>query len=229
MLDPEPGRVGLGCWAALPWFAWLPRDIRIGEFDYNVDEAQHAVTGLFIADAFRDLPIRHPVQYAYRYYAQYPAVAILHWPPLFYIFEGLSFLVLGPSVVSARLTVLLFCVLLLYQWFRLVEETLDSYTAGICTVVLGLLPMVLLFEKSVTLETPSLALGVAAIRHWIGYLEKNQRRSLYSSRFRLESWVAGSAEPGLREGPSKKLPSRYSVGTREKLTANGAEEGSCGF
>ena len=155
------------------------RDIRIGEFDYNVDEAQHAVTGLFIADAFRDLPIRHPVQYAYRYYAQYPAVAILHWPPLFYIFEGLSFLVLGPSVVSARLTVLLFCVLLLYQWFRLVEETLDSYTAGICSAVLGLLPMILLFEKSVMLEIPSLALGVAAIRHWIGYLEQNQKRSLY--------------------------------------------------
>jgi len=155
------------------------RDIRIGEFDYNVDEAQHAVTGLFIADAFRDLPIRHPVQYAYRYYAQYPAVAILHWPPLFYIFEGLSFLVLGPSVVSARLTVLLFCILLLYQWFRLVEEMLDSYTAGICTPALGLLPMVLLFEKSVMLEIPSLALGIAAIRHWIGYLEQNRRKSLY--------------------------------------------------
>jgi len=163
------------------------RDIRIGEFDYNVDEAQHAVTGLFVADAFRDLPIRHPVQYAYRYYAQYPAVAILHWPPLFYIFEGLSFLILGPSVVSARLTVLLFCVLLLYQWFRLVEETLDSYTAGICTAALGLLPMVLLFEKSVMLEVPSLALGVAAIRHWIGYLERHQRKSLYLSALWLSA------------------------------------------
>jgi len=163
------------------------RDIRIGEFDYNVDEAQHAVTGLFVADAFRDLPIRHPVQYAYRYYAQYPAVAILHWPPLFYIFEGLSFLVLGPSVVSARLSVLLFCVLLLYQWFRLVEETLDSYTAGICTAALGLLPMVLLFEKSVMLEVPSLALGVATIRHWIGYLEQHRRRSLYLSALWLSA------------------------------------------
>src|SRR5260370_16718894 len=126
------------------------RDIRIGEFDYNVDEAQHAVTGLFIADTFRDLPIRHPVQYAYRYYAQYPAVAILHWPPLFYIFEGLSFLALGPSVVSARLTVLLFCVLLLYQWFRLVEQMLDSYPPGICPPALGLLPLVLLFDKDLT-------------------------------------------------------------------------------
>lgn len=140
------------------------RDIRLGEFDYHADEAQHAVTGLFVSDAFRDLPIRHPIQYAYRYYAQYPAVAILHWPRLFYVFEGLSFLILGPSVVSARLTVLLFCVLQLYQWFRLIEENLDSYTAGICGAVLGLLPLILLFENSVMLEIPSLALGVATIR-----------------------------------------------------------------
>jgi len=156
------------------------RDIRKGEFDFNVDEAQHAVTGLFVADALRDLPVRHPVQYAYRYYAQYPAVAILHWPPLFYIFEALSFLVFGASVVSARLTVIFFTVVLLYQWFLLVEELQDSYTAGIATAVLGLLPMMLLFEKTVMLEIPSLALGVGAIRYWIRYLDQGRRRSLYA-------------------------------------------------
>jgi dolichyl-phosphate-mannose-protein mannosyltransferase len=155
------------------------RDIQRGEFDYYIDEAQHAVTGLFVADALHDLPLRHPVQYAYAYYAQYPAVAILHWPPLFYLFEGLSFLLLGPSVVAARATVIFFSVLLLYQWFLLVEDLQDSYTACISTAVLGLLPMVLLFEKTVMLEIPSLALCVAAIRHWIGFLDRGRRSSLY--------------------------------------------------
>jgi dolichyl-phosphate-mannose-protein mannosyltransferase len=150
-----------------------------GEFDYYIDEAQHAVTGLFVADFLHDLPLRHPVQYAYLYYAQYPAVAILHWPPLFYLFEGMSFLLLGPSVVSARLTVIFFSVVLLYQWFLLVEELQDSYTAAISTAVLGLLPMVLLFEKTVMLEIPSLALCVGAIRHWIRYLDQGRRSSLY--------------------------------------------------
>jgi hypothetical protein len=155
------------------------RGIQTGEFDYYTDEAQHAVTGLFVADALQDLPLRHPVQYAYRYYAQYPAVAILHWPPLFYLFEGVSFLLLGPSVVSARLTIIFFTVVLLYQWFLLVEEQQDSYTAGVSTAILGLLPMVLLFEKTVMLEIPSLALGVAAIRYWIRYLDQGRRSSLY--------------------------------------------------
>ncbi len=156
------------------------RDIRVGEFEYNVDEAQHAVTGLFVADAMRDLPLRHPVQYAYTYYAQYPAVAILHWPPLFYVFEAASFLLFGASVVSARLTVMAFLFVLLYQWFRLVEEWQDSYTAAISTAVLGFLPMMVVFEKTVMLEIPSLALSVAAIRHWIRYLDSGRRSSFYA-------------------------------------------------
>jgi Dolichyl-phosphate-mannose-protein mannosyltransferase len=153
--------------------------IRRGEFDFNVDEAQHGVTGLFVADALHDLPFRHPVEYAYRYYAQYPAIAIVHWPPLFYVFEGLSFLTMGPTVVAARAAVLLFSLLLCYQWFGLVEEMQDVRTAAISTGMLALLPMMVLFEKTVMLEIPSLALSIAAIRAWIGYMEKGERASLY--------------------------------------------------
>jgi hypothetical protein len=161
----------------------IARGIHTGEFDYNVDEAQHAVTGLFVADALHDLPIRHPVQYAYHYYAQYPAVAILHWPPLFYLFEGISFMLLGPTVVAARLTVIFFAVVLFYQWFLLVEELQDSYTAAVCAVVLGLLPTMLVFEKTIMLEIPSLALGVGAVRHWIRYLQEGRRSSLFAFGF----------------------------------------------
>lgn len=68
----------------------IVRRIRVGEFSYNVDETQHAVTGLFVADFLRDHPLRHPMQYTYEYYAQYPALSgVLHWPPLFYLVEGL--------------------------------------------------------------------------------------------------------------------------------------------
>jgi hypothetical protein len=155
------------------------RNLRKGEFSYYIDEAQHAVTGLFVADAIHDFPVRHPVQYAYAYYAQYPAVGLLHWPPLFYLCEGLAFLIFGPSAVSARLTIICFTVVLLYQWFLLVEELQDSYTAAISTVVLGLIPMVLVFEKTVMLEIPSLALGMAATRHWFRYLDSGRRSSLY--------------------------------------------------
>lgn len=161
--------------------------IRRGEFDFNVDEAEHGVTGLFAVDALHDLPVRHPVQYAYRYYAQYPAIAIVHWPPLFYVVEGLSFSVLGLGVVAARGTVLLFALLLSYQWFRLVEELQDTFTAAVSVCMLALLPTVLLFEKTVMLEIPSLALSVASIRAWIRYLEQGERASLYKFAFWFSS------------------------------------------
>jgi len=154
--------------------------VRKGEFDYNVDEAQHGVTGLFMADAMRDLPLRHPIQYAYNYYAQYPAVSIMHWPPLFYVFEGLNFLAQGPSAFSARLTVMLFAVLLLYSWFRLVEDLQGTFTAAVATAVLGLVPAMLLFEKTVMLEIPSLALTVCSIRYWIRYLDSGRKSLLYA-------------------------------------------------
>jgi len=166
----------------------IVRGIHTGEFDYNVDEAQHGMTGVFFADVLRDLPLRHPAQYAYTYYAQYPAVAIVHWPPLFYLLEGLSFLAFGASAVSARLTILLFSLLLLYQWFRLAEELQDSLTAAISTAALSLIPMVLLFEKTVMLEIPSLALAVAAIRYWIKYLDNANKATLYA--FAL--WLAAA-------------------------------------
>ena len=191
---PRPARParGAGHWWMLAAVIALVsvvvlRGIGRGEFDYNVDEAQHAVTGLFLADALRDLPLRHPVQYAYQYYAQYPAVAIVHWPPLFYIAEGAGFLLLGPSVVAARLIVLAFTILLLWQWFHLVEEWQDAETAGISAAVLALLPMMLLFEKTVMLEIPSLALGVAAIRQWMRYLRDGDRKSLWRFGFWLSA------------------------------------------
>jgi hypothetical protein len=52
----------------------IVRGIRVGEFSYNVDETQHAVTGLYVADLVRDHPLAHPVAYTYRYYAQSSAL-----------------------------------------------------------------------------------------------------------------------------------------------------------
>ncbi|MGD1215575.1 MAG: glycosyltransferase family 39 protein [Terriglobales bacterium] len=156
------------------------RGIRVGEFSYNADEAQHAVTGLYVADLVRDHPFAHPVEYTYRYYAQYPALSgVVHWPPLFYCFEGLFFLVLGPTVVAARLAILFFALLGLVFWFLLVRELLGEWAAAFSTALLALLPSVLLFEKTVMLEIPSLSCCIAASFFWILYLLKGKKSHIY--------------------------------------------------
>ena len=41
----------------------LTRHISKGEFNYNVDETQHAFTCVFFADLIHDHPIHNPVEY----------------------------------------------------------------------------------------------------------------------------------------------------------------------
>src|SRR5581483_7706491 len=147
------------------------RGIGKGEFSFNVDETQHAVTGLYVADFLRDLPLTHPVQYTFEYYAQYPALAgIIHWPPFFYLFEGIAFLMFGPSVIVARSTILVFALFGLFFWFRLVKELQNEWTAALSTALLAVLPAILLFEKTVMLEIPSLSMCIAASYFWTKYL-----------------------------------------------------------
>ena len=158
----------------------ITHGITIGEFSYHVDESQHAATGLFYADVARELPIRHPVQYTYRYYAQYPALSgVVHWPPFFYFFEGLSFLLLGPTVVAARLSILVFALAGVSFWFLLVRKILDDWAAALGALLLVLLPSLLLFEKAVMLETPSLCLCLAATYFWAQYLLGEKPVHLY--------------------------------------------------
>jgi hypothetical protein len=157
----------------------VTHNISRGEFDYNVDESQHAATGLYVASIVKDAPA-HPVAYTYRYYAQYPALSgVIHWPPLFYTCEGAMFLLLGPTVVAARLTVLLFVLVGCLFWFLLVAELLNEWAAALSTLLLALLPFVLLFEKSVMLEIPCLALSIAALYYWHRFLRSARTLHLY--------------------------------------------------
>jgi len=154
------------------------RDAGVREFHLNTDEAQHAVTGLFFSDFLRDMPFSQPVRYAYRYYAQYQSLGVIHWPPFFHVSEGVMFLLLGPSAWSARLTVCLFAVVGWWYWARLVALVDGPRVAVASVFLLAMLPYLLLFEKAVMLEIPSLALCLAASYYWYRYLQTESARHL---------------------------------------------------
>lgn len=147
----------------------LLHGIAIGELFFNTDEPVHAVGGLFFADVFRDLPLAAPVQYAYKWYAQYPALGLIHWPPIFYMVEGAFFLAFGSTAVVARLSVVAFALFGLFYWFRLVQLLSDTRSAICATVLLACTPALLLFQRSVMLEMPALSLCLAATFYWLRY------------------------------------------------------------
>jgi hypothetical protein len=156
--------------AALSWTSLLVvHGITKGEFCYINDEALHAVTGLFFADFLHDLPLTHPIEYTFRFEAQYPALGILRWPPVFHAVEGAMFLLLGRTVLTARLAILLFTLLGVSFWFKLVSELQDAWTAAVSAMVLVSLPSLLVLEKAVMLEIPGMALAIAASYYWLRY------------------------------------------------------------
>jgi hypothetical protein len=164
--------------AALLWTTLVvTHGITKGEFCY-IDESLHAVTGLFIADFLHDLPLTHPIAYTFRYEAQYPALGLFHWPPLFHFVAGVMFLLLGRSVVVARLAILMFALFGVYFWFKLVTELQDPWTAAVSTVVFVSHPSILLLEKAVMLEIPGMAMCIAAGYFWLQFLKKGENRHI---------------------------------------------------
>jgi hypothetical protein len=160
--------------------ACIAHRISLGEFHINFDESLHAMSGYFFLDFFRELPLLHPARYAHLYYAHYPALSgLIHWPPVFYVCEALAFGVFGPSVASARFTVLCFSLLGVFFWYRLVKRFLGEWPAAFSALMFALVPSMLLYEKSVMLEVPALAVSSAAIYYWVRYCQDERVRDLY--------------------------------------------------
>jgi hypothetical protein len=55
------------------------------DFGLYPDESGHYSTSLLIRALLSNGSLRDPVQFAERFYAHYPAIAIGHWPPFFYL------------------------------------------------------------------------------------------------------------------------------------------------
>ena len=77
------------------------------EFTGHPDEPSQFLSGLILYDYLADLPRENPITWAEQYYLHYPKVAIGHWPPGYFALEGVWFLFLGPSRMTA----------ILLQWF----------------------------------------------------------------------------------------------------------------
>ncbi len=169
---------------------------------FNNDEVRHTMTGVFAADAVRDLPgsLADPKGYAVRYYCQYPALGVISWPPLFYAVEGLAMLALGPHFWVGRLCVAGFAVWVLVSVYRFARmqfghlvnpdrkgggvEPPTDLAVGVHAEKLSLLavaltaltPVVFVFSQRVMLEIPTLAFVLAAVVRFEQYLTARRGR-----------------------------------------------------
>ena len=145
---------------------------------FNGDETRHVMTGIFVRDALRDGGYFHPRAYAERYYAQYPALGLIVWPPGFYAVEGVAMLAFGPTVGVGRHLTLAYWVLAAAYLFALARRTHGLPTAALAVVLFGVSREVFYHTRFVMLELPLTACVTASLFHLERYLAGVRRRDL---------------------------------------------------
>ena len=134
---------------------------------YRGDAARHALNGLFWWDLVSTWP-SDPSDYTLRYYARYPALALVY-PPAFHLLEGGAFRLLGASPLVAKGLVTLFALIgcvYVGAWLR----RYVSETAGWGGVLLALQPGIIIWSNAVMLNVPAMTLAIIALyyaRAWI--------------------------------------------------------------
>lgn len=149
-----------------------------GDFFWS-DAPRHALNGVFVKDLLLDLPWRDPAGYAYRYYAQYPALTILFYPPLFYFVSAPFYAVFGVSQETALLVVALHYVALAWGVWRLFRHWLPAWPAAAGAAMLVAAPEIAFWGRQVMLEIPAFAFLVWANVCFVDHLRSGKPRALY--------------------------------------------------
>jgi hypothetical protein len=149
---------------------------RLGAFEAEFggpDEASHVVSGVMVHEYLRHgiLDGKAPMVFAQEYHAQYPKVAIGHWPPGFYLLQGLWMFVAG---VSRESTLILSAVStagmgLLAVWLCR-QEGLRWTLAAAAGAVTALVPVSLqsTMEIGSDITTATATLGAAIVcQYWL--------------------------------------------------------------
>jgi len=161
----------------LAMYISLPKDGDI----YWSDASRHALNGAFVLDFLREAPVRHPVDFAYDYYRQWPALTILFYPPLFYLVLAAAYSVFGVSEASALLVELGFLLLLAWGAFRLSRHWLDSLPALAVALLLLGAPQLAFWGQQIMLDVPAYAFLVWAGEFLVRYLNNRSKAGLFAA------------------------------------------------
>jgi dolichyl-phosphate-mannose-protein mannosyltransferase len=150
-----------------------------GDIDWP-DAPRHALNGAFILDFFKAMPVSHPVDFAYDYYRQWPALTILFYPPLFYGVLAAVYAVLGVSEASALLAEFGFLLFLLWGAFRLSRHWLDPPPALAVALLLLGAPELVFCGRQIMLDVPAYAFLVWAAEFLVRHLRSGQKQALFA-------------------------------------------------
>jgi glycosyltransferase involved in cell wall biosynthesis len=141
------------------------------------DATRHMANGLFWKDYLQRLD-PHPVEFALSYYARYPVINPVSYPPVFYVLEAVTFAVFGPSPYVAKGLVLAFALiaaLVTTAWLR----RWVAPEAGFLGAMVPLLPDAVRLSHAIMLNVPAFALVAAALYAARRWLDEPESRWIY--------------------------------------------------
>jgi 4-amino-4-deoxy-L-arabinose transferase-like glycosyltransferase len=156
-------------------FLGAPSD---GDF-YWSDSPRHALNGVFVKDLLAALPWHDPTGFAYSYYAQYPALTILFYPPLFYFLSAPFYWLLGFSHNTALLVIMLHYIAFAWGSWHLFRIWLPGWSAIAATISLVAAPEIAFWGRQVMLEIPAFAFLIWGTVLFIHYTRTKRPSLLY--------------------------------------------------
>lgn len=143
----------------------------------GIDQAQNLMGGIFFVDFLHDLPIGNPLEYGFEYYAQYPALGFVFWPPLFHFIEGLFFAVFGFGLVVGRVCLATFAVALACGLVAVQKDRIGPTWAALGAGLIMTVPLLAALQNDMLLEIPALAMMMLLLWCYLRLIERGSWRS----------------------------------------------------
>jgi len=140
----------------------------------NGDMPKFLMNGVYLYDLLTDLPVSNPMEHAYLYFAQYPALSLGHHPILLGITEVPFYAIFGISVFSARLCIVFFAVLGAIALFFLVRLIYGDDIAFLASALYATTPFVVKFTRIVMPEIQAMSLIIVAAYFFIKYFQSDK-------------------------------------------------------
>ena len=139
----------------------------------GIDGAHHVMDGVFFRDFYVDLPFDSLGSYPFDYYAQYPALGFIFWPPVYPMVEGLFFLLAGEiNLFVSQLCMLFFACMAMLAGFFLLRPRFGPGLSCLAMISLFGISEFIKYQNQVRLEVPTIAVGLCFLLSYQGLLSR---------------------------------------------------------
>ncbi len=147
------------------------------------ESSRNAMSGAFVRDLILAMPFGDPVGWAEAYYAQYPSLVVLFYPPMLHVVLGLAFIPLGVSHLSAMIVVFAFYFAMILGLYTLGRRFFGPLAAAGVALAYSMSPEVAQWGRQVLLEVPMMAFLVWCAVFGLRFMDSQKPMDLYFMAF----------------------------------------------